>query len=88
MPNEPEFNDTLGWVYYKQDNTDMALQFIQRAIERDPKNPQFHYHLGLVYAKQGEDSKAIAALKRALAIDPGFGGAAEAKRTLSELQIQ
>jgi hypothetical protein len=42
----------------------------------------------LVYAKQGEDTKAIAALKQALAISPSFGGAAEAKRTLSELQLQ
>jgi len=88
LPDEPEFNDTLGWVYFKQNNTDLAVQFIQHAIGRDPKNPRFHYHLGLAYAKQGEDSKAIATLKQALSLNPWFEGAAEAKRTLADLQIQ
>ena len=88
LSDEPEFNDTLGWVYYKQGKADNAVQFIQHAIATDPKKPQFYYHLGMVYAKRGEESKAIAAFKRALAIDPTFGDAADAKRTLSELQVQ
>jgi tetratricopeptide (TPR) repeat protein len=88
VPNEPEFNDTVGWVYYKQDNTDLAVRFFRRAIDRDAKNPQFHYHLGLAHAKQGEDSKAIAAMKQALALNPTFDHAADAKKALSELQIQ
>ena len=88
LPDEPEFNDTLGWVYLKKDNTDKAVEFLQHAIDKNPKSAQFHYHLGLAYAKQGEDSKAIAALKQALAINPSFAGAAEAKRTLADLEIQ
>jgi tetratricopeptide (TPR) repeat protein len=88
MPNEPEFNDTLGWVYYKQDIVDQAIPLILQAIDRDAKNAQFHYHLGMAYAKQGEDTKAIAALKRALALNPGFAGAADAKRVLGELTLQ
>ena len=88
LPDEPEFNDTLGWVYLKQDNTEKAVQFLQHAIDRNPKNPQFHYHLGLAYAKLGEDSRAIASLKQALALNPRFDGAAEAKRALSDLEIQ
>ena len=87
LPDEPEFNDTLGWVYYKQDNADNAVQFLQRAIDKNRKKPQFHYHLGMALAKKGEDSKAIAALKQALALNPKFEHAAEAQRALADLDI-
>ncbi len=88
LPDEPEFNDTLGWTYYAQGNADLAVQFIRKAIDKEPNKPQFHYHLGMSYAKQGEDSKAIAAMKMALALNPTFEHAADARRLLSELQIQ
>ena len=84
LPDEPQFNDTLGWVYYKQDILDQAGQFIQHAIDRDPKNPQFHYHLGMVFAKQGEDDRAIAELKEALKLNARFD---EARRALAQLDI-
>lgn len=87
IPGEPAFNDTLGWVYYKQDIVDQAIPLIQQAIDREPKNAQFHYHLGMAFAKQGEDSKAIATLKKALALSENFAGAAEAKRVISELTV-
>jgi len=87
MPNEPEFNDTLGWVYYKQDIVDQAVPLILQAVGRDPKNAQFQYHLGMAYAKQGEDSKAIATLKGALALSASFEGANEARRVIGELSI-
>jgi hypothetical protein len=41
----------------------------------------------MAYAKLGEDSKAIAALKRALTLDPQLSTAAEARRTLADLQV-
>jgi tetratricopeptide (TPR) repeat protein len=85
LADEPEFNDTLGWVYYKQGNADNAVQFIQRAIDKDRKKPQFYYHLGMALAKQGEDAKAIAMLKHALELDPKFEHAAEVRRALSDL---
>jgi len=84
-PDDPEFNDTLGWVYYKQDLVDTAVPIMSRVVEKNPKNPRFHFHLGMAYAKQGEDAKAIAEFKRALALDPKFQNADEAKRMIKEL---
>jgi tetratricopeptide (TPR) repeat protein len=87
VPDEPEFNDTLGWVYYKQDILDQSIPLFLQAIDKDPTNAQFQYHLGMAYAKQGEDTKAIAALRKALALNPTFVGAGEAKRMLGELTV-
>jgi tetratricopeptide (TPR) repeat protein len=87
VPDQPAFNDTLGWIYYKKDLVEQAVPFFTQAIEKDGDTPLYHYHLGLAYAKQGEDSRAIASLKRALTLDARFDGADEARRVVAELQI-
>jgi len=86
-PDQPAFNDTLGWIYYKKNLVEQSVPLFQQALEKDSENALTHFHLGMAYAKLGEDSKAIAALKRALALDPQLSTAAEARRTLAELQV-
>ena len=86
-PDQPAFNDTLGWIYYKKDLVEQAVPLIQQSLEKDPNNALTHYHLGMAYAKAGEDSKAIVSLKRALALDPKLSTGDEARRTLNEIQI-
>ena len=86
-PDQPAFNDTLGWIYYKKDLVEQAVPLFQQSLEKDPDNALTHYHLGMAYAKLGEDSKAITELKKALALDPKLSTAEEARRTLKELQI-
>ncbi len=39
LPEQPEVNDTLGWVYFKKDLFGQAASAFQQAIEKDPKNP-------------------------------------------------
>jgi tetratricopeptide (TPR) repeat protein len=86
-PDQPAFNDTLGWIYYKKDLVEQAVPLLQQSLDKDPENALTHYHLGMAYAKAGEDSKAIAELKKALTLDPKLSTADEARRTLKELQI-
>ena len=86
-PDQPAFNDTLGWIYYKKDLVEQAVPLLQQSLEKDPDNALTHYHLGMAYAKAGEDMKAIESLKKALALDPKLYTAEEARRTLKELQI-
>jgi tetratricopeptide (TPR) repeat protein len=86
-PDQPAFNDTLGWIYYKKDLVEQAVPLLQQSLEKDPDNALTHYHLGMAYAKAGEDSKAIVELKKALSLDPKLYTAEEARRTLKDLQI-
>ncbi len=86
-PDQPAFNDTLGWIYYKKDLVEQAIPLLQQSLDKDAENAMTHYHLGMAYAKAGEDSKAIGELKRALTLDPKLPTADEARRTLKELQI-
>jgi tetratricopeptide (TPR) repeat protein len=85
LPNRPEVNDTLGWVYYKKDLAMLAVPALREAVEKDPSNPSYQYHLGLAYAKTGDRRKAKEALQRALAIKADFSGAEDAKKVLDTL---
>jgi tetratricopeptide (TPR) repeat protein len=87
-PDQPAFNDTLGWIYYKKNLVSEAVALFRQSLEKDPNNALTHYHLGMAYAKMGEDTLAIGSLRKALAIDPRLTTGDEARRTLHELDIR
>ena len=85
LPDSPQVDDTLGWVYYKKGLATLAISSFQASVQKDPKNAIYHYHLGLAYAKNGDKDKARASLKQALTLNPTFEGAADAQKTLATL---
>jgi tetratricopeptide (TPR) repeat protein len=86
LPDRPEVNDTLGWVYHKKGLSAMAVTPLLQSVQKDPTNPMYHYHLGMAYAGSGDKDKARASLQKALSLDGNFSGAAEARHTLSGLK--
>ena len=85
MPSQPEFHDTLGWVYYKKQISTMAIRALRRAVEMDPKNPVHQYHLGMAYALEGQDKIARKTLQTALRLSTDFDGADEARKVIATL---
>jgi tetratricopeptide (TPR) repeat protein len=85
LPNQPEVNDTLAWIYYRKNLPALAIPLLRESIEREPGNAIYHYHLGLAYARSGDRARAREALTRALRLRPEFDGAAEARRVLNEV---
>ena len=85
LPERPEVNDTLGWLYYKKGLSTLAVPPLKESVKSDPKNPIYQYHLGLAYAKNGDTANARQALTQALALKADFEGAADAKRVLASL---
>lgn len=84
LPQDPNVDDTIGWVYYKKDLPMLAVEPLQESLRKRPDNAEVLYHLGLTYAKLGTQDKAREALTRALKIDPTVGGA-EARRALASV---
>ncbi len=84
LPDRPEVEDTLGWVYYKNNLAPLAISLFRACVEKDPSNPLYHYHLGLAYLKTGDKAKARQSLERALKLKPDFRGADDAKKALAE----
>jgi tetratricopeptide (TPR) repeat protein len=82
LPDEPNVNDTLGWIYYQKKMAPQAISHLENSVEKSPNDPTHHFHLGMAYVQTGAWDKARESLKRAFALKPDFEGAAEAKKAL------
>jgi len=86
LPDSPQVNDTLGWIYYQTAKYDMAVPLLEASIRRDKSDPTVHYHLGMTYWKLSDVPRAKSSLETALSMNPNFQGAAEAKGVLAAIK--
>jgi Tfp pilus assembly protein PilF len=85
LPNTPEINDTIGWIYLKKGLPELAARQFKASTEKDATNQAFWAHLGLAYAKTGDLAKAKEILERTLQHDPNVHSAEEARAVLRQL---
>lgn len=83
----PQFQDTLGWISYKQGKADEAVQLIGDASKKLPDLPEFRYHLGMSYLAINKKDEARKELEKALSLGDGknFIGVEQAKQALKGL---
>ncbi len=74
-PNIAGFVDTLGWVYYKKNLNDLAVDQIQKAVALDEAaaravkgspSPTYQYHLGMALKGKGDREGSRRALEASL----------------------
>ena len=65
-PNNPAYEDSLGWAYFKQNKLAEAEEWLRKAVSRERNDPTMLSHLGDVYAKAGKDSLAEAQWEKSL----------------------
>lgn len=80
------YQDTLGWLAYKQGNFEKAQQWLTKVIETNPASAISQYHLGMVYLKQGDKLQAQNHLQKAIDSKEDFANATEAKQLLESLK--
>ncbi|MGV3720665.1 MAG: rhomboid family intramembrane serine protease [Actinomycetota bacterium] len=95
FPDEPAFQDTLAWIYFKTERLDEALSTQLRAMEQAAKVPkplqsdsamaEMHYHLAAIYARLGRNVEARENYTEALARKSDFAPAVEGLRRLDDL---
>jgi tetratricopeptide (TPR) repeat protein len=83
LPDVAEIQDTLGYVYERNNLPALAIPTLSRLVEKEPKNATYHYHLGLAYEKAGDVARSRQALNTALTLKADFDGADEARRILA-----
>jgi tetratricopeptide (TPR) repeat protein len=86
LPDVPQVNDTLGWVYYKKGMATLAVTYLREASRQGPARADIQYRLGLAYMKAGDQKNARLSLEQALKMNPQLPEAAEAKRALATLK--
>ena len=79
-PMNGAYLDSLGWVYFKLGEYELAEENLRQAVDRDQTDPTVHDHLGDLYEKTGrirlaaaqwELSLAEAAKSLAADVEPG-----------------
>jgi tetratricopeptide (TPR) repeat protein len=85
LPDDPEVDDTLGWIYVKKGLPALAQNPLNEAVKKDGNNPLYLYHLGKAYAGMGDKQRAKSTLERALKLSSNFPGSSDATRTLASL---
>jgi tetratricopeptide (TPR) repeat protein len=58
-PDNPHFQDTLGWIHRLQGDLDKAVDSLLRASKLAPTDTTIWYHLGIVYAERLAQSLAL-----------------------------
>jgi tetratricopeptide (TPR) repeat protein len=69
-PDNPAFADTLGYVYLKRDQNDVAVEIFDKLVRKYPSDPNFGYHLGMALYQRGDLTQAKARLSRTLEFAP------------------
>ena len=85
LPDMPEVNDTVGWVYYKKNLPGLAIPLFEQALAKAPDNPIYRYHVGLAHLKTGNKAKARAALELVVKNSPQSPEAAEARKVIASM---
>jgi tetratricopeptide (TPR) repeat protein len=74
-PNHADALHLLGIAASQQNNYELAVTYILRAIELNPNDAVYHSNLGNIYRAQGKQHEAIESCRRALAINPDLADA-------------
>jgi len=85
-PQQPNFADTLGWIYLKKGMLDAAVQVFRTDVQKFPDKATFRYHLGLALVKAGDKENGKTELLAALSKQPSPEVNQGIKDTLASLQ--
>jgi tetratricopeptide (TPR) repeat protein len=84
-PSDPNFADTLGWVYFKKQMYPKAAGLLKEAVDQLPDHPTILYHYGMAQYWNDNNAEAKKSLTKFLKLSPNNPDAAEAKKVLAAL---
>ena len=65
----------LGYLKFRQEKYDDALDLLSRAVKLDPSNPEIENYLGVTLSHKGMRVQAETALRKAVQIAPNYAAA-------------
>lgn len=85
VPGQPDYSDTIGYVYLKKKMLDSAVRSFDSLVEKFPGNPTYRYHLGMALLEAGDKGGARKELEEALANHPSEDQAAKIRELVSKI---
>jgi len=85
---QPNFKDTLGWIYHRLGSIQEARATLRDAVNAAPQSAIIRYHLGMALLANGETAAATEQLKRSLELanNQSFGHREEIEKILKNIQ--
>lgn len=71
-PNRVEILIDVINYYLIVNESDKALEFLQKAKDQDPSNKSYYYVEGTLYDKMGKTAESVTAYKKAIAMDSTY----------------
>jgi len=65
-PNNIDAADTYAWALYKNNNFNIALNIITKALSLNSKNNFLDFHAGMIYASTGKEDEALKYLQKSI----------------------
>ena len=87
-PTNGAYVDSLGWVYFRLGNLDLAEKYLTDATKLMPRDATVHEHLGDVLAKRGEKEGALRSYRTALSLDPDAKEGEKIRSKIAEIETK
>jgi len=69
-PDSGFITDSLGWAYYRLGRYELAVYFLEKAVELEPGDPTLNDHLGDAYWRSDRKLEAKYQWERSLKLEP------------------
>ena len=84
-PNNPAYNDTLGWILVQNKKPEEGLLHLRNAHTLDSGNNEIRYHIAYALHKMGRNEEALSELSNLLKTGSGFPAKTEALKLFDKL---
>lgn len=85
-PDNGAYVDSLGWVYFRLGQLDLAEKYLTDATRLLPRDPTVHEHLGDVLAKRGDMQRALKLYRTAVDLDPESKDVDKLRSKIAEIE--
>jgi predicted Zn-dependent protease len=85
-PDNGAYVDSLGWVYFRLGQLELAEKYLTDATRLLPRDPTVHEHLGDVLAKRGDMQRALQLYRTAVDLDPESKDVDKLRSKIAEIE--
>jgi Flp pilus assembly protein TadD len=86
-PTNGAYVDSLGWVYFRLGNLDLAEKYLTDATAA-PRDATDTRHLGDVLVQRGDKDRALRSYRTALSLDPDAKEVDKIRSKIAEIEAK
>lgn len=85
-PDNGAYVDSLGWLYFRMGNLELAEKYLTDAARLLPLDATIHEHIEDVIAKRGDMRRALQLYRTAIDLDPASKDIEKIRSKIAEIE--